>query len=257
MTNTELKALEWYMDVGVDIAINDTPNDRFAKTIEMSSFIEPIPTPTPQVAEPKQDTIEINISLIESAKTAAKACSTLDELSAAISAFEAHPLKKTASNMVLGTGNTQADIMIIGDPPSNDEDRSGNAFSGTGGQLLDKILQSIQLSRETAYLTHITHWRPPGNSTPTEEHLTLSKPFIEKQIELVAPKHIIILGINAAKSLLKTEKTMSRIRGEWFEYGTQKIPTLVTYTPDFLLKNPLQKRKTWRDLLAFKGKIDA
>lgn len=255
MTHTELAALEWYMDVGVDVAISDAPNDRFSKTVETPSFIES--APAPHVSEPKQETIQVDVSSVENAITAAAPCTNLDELSSAILGFDAHPLKKTASNMVFGAGNPEADIMVIGDPPSNDEDRSGNAFSGADGQLLDKILQSIGLSRETTYLTHITHWRPPGNSTPTTDHLALSKPFIEKQIELIAPNYIIILGINAAKSLLGTDKTLSRVRGEWFEYGSQKIPVLVTYTPDFLLKNPLQKRKTWHDMLALKDKINA
>ncbi|PCH98809.1 MAG: uracil-DNA glycosylase [Alphaproteobacteria bacterium] len=256
MTNADLAALEWYMDAGVDIAIADAPNDRFSKQeLETPSFMAPEKAPTPRVAEPKQTDIKINSSLIEAAKNAASACTNFDELSAAILEFTDHPLKKTATNMVLGDGNTKADIMVIGDPPSNDEDRSGDAFSGVGGQLLDKILASIDLSREDAYLTHITHWRPPGNSTPTAEHLALSKPFIEKQIDLVAPQHLLILGNVAAKTLLDTTKSMSRVRGEWFEYGPSKIPAIVTYTPDFLLNNPLQKRKTWADILSLKGKI--
>lgn len=255
MTHTELAALKWYQDMGVDIAIIDAPYNRLLQKIDMPSFIEP--SKPLQVSERPQEIVKTNIPLLESAKIKAAQCDNLDQLSTAITNFDGHPLKKTASNLVFGAGNPQADVMIIGDPPSNNEDRSGNAFSGDDGQLLDKVLQSISLSRDTVYLTHITHWRPPGNSTPTAEHLMLSQPFIEKQIELIAPKYIIILGITAAKTLLDVQKSLSRIRGNWLDYGSQKIPTMVTYTPAFLLKNPLQKRKVWQDMLAFKSAIDA
>lgn len=256
MSYADLQALEWYVDAGVDIAIATEPNNRFDQKVDLSAF-----TPEPEQAKQltparsKQSTSGV----ITKAKDIASGCQTLEALKDAITQFTDHPLKSTATHMVFGDGVTDnPKIMVIGDPPSNDEDRTGQAFSGVDGQLLDKILASIGCSRQTdCYVTHITHWRPPGNSTPTDEALACSKPFIEKQIDLINPQYLMIIGQHAARSLLDTDKTMSRIRGEWFDYGTKSIPTLVTFAPSFLMNNPAQKRKVWHDMLSLKERMNA
>ena len=253
-----IAALEWYDDMGVTIAVEDEPQDRMSDDISgiaapPETTAAPAQTSTPAPAPQKTN----NNADIKTAQKIAAACTSLDELRAAIIDFDAHPLKKTSTKMVFGAGNPDAKIMVIGDPPSNTEDRSGEAYSGDSGTLLDKILNAIALSRDTVYMTHITHWRPPGNSTPSEAHLALSKPFIARQIELVKPQFIIIMGGSAANTLIESDQSLSRIRGQWFDYGADKIPALVTYSPDFLLKNPLQKRKVWHDMLAFQEKLNA
>ena len=257
MENREalLSALEWYVDAGVTIPVENDPNNRFSRTLDIPDSLTSTKIAPSEPPQKTQATASADI--IKQAQAAADDCSTLDELRAAILAFDAHPLKKLATNMVFGDGNPQADIMVIGDPPATDEDRSGQAFCGVDGQLLDKILVSIGLSRDTVYLTHIINWRPPGNRTPLTEEIAISLPFIQKHIELVSPKHVVLMGGIAGKSILKATETMSRMRGKFHDYGDTKTPALTTYTPSFLIANPLQKRKVWQDMLALRDKIDA
>ncbi|WP_370931315.1 uracil-DNA glycosylase [Bartonella sp. DGB1] len=166
-------------------------------------------------------------------------------------------LKRTAQNDCFGTGIINAKLMVIGPPPDREEDKNGTIFAGIAGQLLDKMLLSINETRETIYLTHIIPWRPPGNRAPTTIEIEKCRPWIEKQIELVAPKVILAMGGLATQILLKNNVFLT-IRGKWQEYQTTNGQTCLlmpSFSPSDLLKMPSQKKYAWHDLLEVKQKI--
>lgn len=200
-------------------------------------------------------------TVIEDARAIANAARTLEELQAAIAAFEGCTLKRTAKNTVFADGNPASRVMVIGEAPGADEDRLGKPFVGVSGQLLDRMLGFIQLKRETDfYITNILPWRPPGNRTPTSGEIATCLPFIERHIALVNPKMIILAGGVAAKTIFQTSEGIMKLRGRWFDYRPAvldaSVPTMAIFHPAYLLRSPAQKREAWRDLLAIRRKLD-
>ena len=208
-------------------------------------------------------------AITESRKMAA-ACRTLDDLSQAIADFEGLSVKKTATNMVFCDGNPEADIMLIGEAPGADEDIQGKPFVGASGQLLDKILASIGLSRtaeeldKAVYISNILNWRPPGNRTPTPQEIEISLPFVQRHIALVQPKILILCGGVSAKSLLDSKDSISRLRGKFHSFtisddlksaDIREIKAFATYHPAYLLRTPSQKRAVWADMLMLKAEL--
>lgn len=188
------------------------------------------------------------------AKALAQACHSLDQLRDAITRFEGCELKAGATKTVIADGNPDADILIIGEGPGRDEDLKGLPFVGRAGQLLDRMLASIGLSRETnAYITNVNFWRPPGNRNPSDEELELCRPFVDRHLALVKPKLIIAAGAVPAKSLLGTPEGITRIRGKRFELSVpdlaEPIPFYPIFHPAYLLRRPAEKAKAWADLL--------
>jgi DNA polymerase len=193
--------------------------------------------------------------------------STLEELRAAMAAFEGCALKVTATNLVFGDGNPKARLMLIGEAPGEDEDRQGLPFVGKSGKLLDQMLACIGLDRTQVYITNILPWRPPGNRKPNPNEIQACLPFVERHVELIAPEGIMLLGGTSASALLNRTDGIMRLRGRWFEFSpqgtgrgasqgiTRPIPVLPTYHPAFLLRQPAMKRDSWRDLVAFKKKF--
>ncbi|GIR46037.1 MAG: hypothetical protein CM15mP55_0130 [Hyphomicrobiales bacterium] len=148
--------------------------------------------------------------------TLAKNASTLDELAAALDSFEGCGLKKTAKSTVFSDGTSSARVMLVGEAPGQDEDRTGKPFVGRSGQLLDAMMATIGLSRaDNLYIANVIPWRPPGNRAPSVDELETCKPFIMRQIELVAPEIIVLVGGTSAKTLLNTETGITRLRGKW------------------------------------------
>ena len=151
-------------------------------------------------------------------------------------------------------------LQVIGEAPGAEEDRQGKPFVGPSGQLLDKMLASIELDRNKVLISNTVFWRPPGNRTPTPLEVSSCLPFIERVIELTKPKIIIPLGGPAAKSLLKQNAGIGKLRGRWFEYSSQKmdhtIPATPLFHPAYLLRTPAQKRAAWRDLIMIKRHLD-
>ncbi len=147
--------------------------------------------------------------------------------------------------------------MLIGEAPGRDEDLEGAPFVGRAGQLLDKMLAAIGLGRDEAYITNVVYWRPPGNRTPTPQEVQACQPFLQRQIELVAPEILMLLGGAAAKQVLGTDQGIMKLRGKWKDYeaGGRAIRTLATLHPAFLLRNPAAKRMAWRDLLTVKAAL--
>jgi DNA polymerase len=186
-----------------------------------------------------------------SARNDAAACVTLDALGEALSRFEGCALKATAKNLCFYRGAVQARLMLIGEAPGRDEDLEGRPFVGRAGQLLDKMLAAAGVGENDVHITNIVYWRPPGNRTPTPQEALVCRPFLERQIELVAPDTIVALGGAAAKHLLGVEDGIMRLRGKWreVELGGKRRRLMATLHPAYLLRTPAQKRLAWRDLL--------
>ena len=191
--------------------------------------------------------------------TLAKTATTLDELAAALESFEGCGLKKTAKSTVFSDGVSSARIMLVGEAPGQDEDRTGKPFVGRSGQLLDAMMATIGLSRaDNLYIANVIPWRPPGNRAPSVDELETCKPFILRQIELVAPEIIVLVGGTSAKTLLNTETGITRLRGKWqtLEIGGRDIPALPFFHPAYVLRRPETKIDVWADLCALKQKLD-
>ena len=191
------------------------------------------------------------------ARTAARQAATLDELAARLAEFDGCSLKATAKNLCFYRGAAKARLMLIGEAPGRDEDLEGRPFVGRAGQLLDKMLAAIELTERDVHITNIVYWRPPGNRTPTPQEAQVCRPFLERQVELVAPEIVLLLGGAAAKHLLEVADGIMRIRGKLrdIEIGSAKVRTIATLHPAYLLRTPAAKRLVWRDLLAVRSAL--
>ncbi len=168
-------------------------------------------------------------------------------------------LQKTAKNLVVYDGNLNAKVMLIGEAPGRDEDQQGIPFVGRAGQLLNKMLLAINLQREDVYITNVVNWRPPDNRTPNDEEILEFLPFLQRQIDIIKPKFIFLLGGVAAKAILSTPLALGKLRGKWHEYKSlnldESIPTIASYHPAFLLRSPQYKKHSWEDLQMLQEKL--
>ena len=171
-----------------------------------------------------------------------------DEMQQVVRQCVACDLHRTRKNTVFGVGFQQAEWMVVGEAPGADEDRQGEPFVGRAGQLLNNMLLAIGLKREQVYIANILKCRPPNNRDPRPEEVLKCEPFLNRQVELVAPKIILSVGRIAAQNLLKTDSSLAKLRGKCFNFGESKTPLVVTYHPAYLLRSPLEKRKAWQDL---------
>ena len=273
-------ALEWYVENGADEAIGDEPIDRFAaakaqadKSVADIIRAENPAAETKSVAAPSTQNAPLGASDARAeAMKVVQAAQSLEELEAAIAAFEGIGLKKTASNMVFADGNPKASIMYIGDAPAADDDRAGKPFVGVDGRFLDVMFKAIDIARgaeeaeKSLYLTNILNWRPPGGRSPAPGEIEASLPFIERHIQFAAPKILVFGGAIAAKALLGRNEGLSKLRKRWHDYtpqceelrdGAAAIPAIVTFAPSYLLNTPAQKRGAWADLLMIKTRLNA
>ena len=191
-------------------------------------------------------------------QSAAGEAATLAELEALVGAFDGCPLKRTAKSLCFARGNETARVMLIGEAPGRDEDLQGKPFVGRAGQLLDRMLAAIGLSESHVYITNTVYWRPPGNRTPSPQEIEACAPFLARQIELLAPKILVLLGGAAAKHILDVTQGIMRLRGKWLSYpcATGDIPTLATLHPAYLLRRPGEKCYAWRDMLMLKEALE-
>ena len=168
-------------------------------------------------------------------------------------------LKQKANQAVFADGNPLAKIMLIGEAPGAEEDKLGKPFVGLAGKLLDKMLAAIKLDRNLVYITNIVPWRPPNNRTPNDKEILECLPFIQKHIELINPKMIILLGGTATKAVLASPIGITKLRGKWHRYNALNIKnsilTRAMYHPAFLLRSPNYKKQAWEDLQEIKIKI--
>jgi len=183
---------------------------------------------------------------------------SLEELRTALEAFEGCALKHTASNMIFADGNPAARLMVIGEVPGRDEDRIGLPLVGGAGQLFDRMLASIGLSRADAYATTLIPWRPPGNRTPTDEEMDILMPWLCRHIQLADPDRILLLGGAPAKALLGQAGGILKLRGRWHDLdagGGVARRAMATLHPAYLLRSPAQKRLAYTDLLALAAEL--
>jgi len=266
--------LAFYSEAGVDEPLTEEPLNRFAEASTRAAAIsEPVPVtraengsgqtapgtasarPAMVVAQPAAVPDEAQAAR---AREVARQAKTLDELKAILAEFDGCNLRFTAKNLVFADGNPEADFMLVGEAPGRDEDLQGLPFVGRSGQLLDRMLAAIGRDRTTAYITNVIPWRPPGNRDPSPLETEICRPFIERHIELVAPKVLVTLGNPSTKLLLGTQTGIMRLRGTWSVHRTPggvEIPTMPTLHPAYLLRNPAHKKLAWRDLLAVKMKL--
>jgi DNA polymerase len=276
--NSAAIILRWYVDAGVDLAVDDVPHDRFAESAQAAQSRKPAAPPRPRPVEtrpspgageapspasaaaPRRVAPVAPVAAAESARELAASARTLDELRAILESFDGCPLKATATRLVFADGNPQGGMMLIGEAPGADEDRQGKPFVGRAGRLLDKMLAAIGLDRrEHAYIANIVPWRPPGNRTPTPQETSICLPFIQRQIELAAPRVLVTLGGPSTQTLLGVKEGILRSRGRWtsFTVAGRPIPALPTLHPAYLLRQPSYKRLAWRDLQAIKKAYEA
>jgi len=156
------------------------------------------------------------------------------------------PLSHKRQNIVFGEGNGAAELMFIGEGPGEVEDKTGRPFVGPAGELLDKIIGAMNLTRSEVYISNIVKCRPPGNRDPEPEEIAACLPFLKRQIEIINPKIIVTLGAPATHTILQNTSPISRLRGRFARY--RGIPVMPTYHPSYLLRNPASKRETWADM---------
>ena len=172
----------------------------------------------------------------------------LESLRITVSTCTRCVLHQTRTQTVFGTGNPGARWLIIGEAPGAEEDRQGEPFVGPAGQLLTQMLRAVGLARSDAYIANMLKCRPPQNRDPRPEEVTACSDYLSRQIELVSPRLILVVGRIAAQSLLAQDLPLGRLRGRAHSYGAGRIPLVVTYHPAYLLRSPGQKRKSWEDL---------
>lgn len=278
-TYDELTALiGWYAEMGVDLAVDGEPHDRFVEDAARAaappapraapalvSSNPNLPAPASQAAgsgerrapltrfEPSAPAPVPPDQAAMSAREIAARAQTLDELRAALEAFDGCALKRTAQRTVFADGAPNARLMLVGEAPGADEDRQGLPFVGRAGQLLDRMLAAISLDRTQVYIANVVPWRPPGNRTPTPQETSICLPFIRRQIELCNPQILVCLGGASMQTLLGLNDGIMRLRGRWVDYPLgegRKIKAIATLHPAYLLRSPAQKKLAWRDLQA-------
>lgn len=266
--------IRWYADAGVDECIDATPVNRYTRAAAAEPSVAaappaaPAPRPVPQDRglsttrvrpTPAPPALQSRDETTRSARSTATAAQTLDELRAALAAFDGCALKHTAANLVFGDGQPGAAMMFIGEAPGGEEDRQGVPFVGPAGKLLDRMLAAIGLARADVYITNILPWRPPGNRSPTDAEIAACLPFVERHIELVAPRLLVFVGGTSAKTLLCTREGIMKLRGRWFSYESvhmaAPIPARAIFHPAYLLRSPAQKREAWIDLIAIRHRL--
>ncbi len=261
--NPMSELLKWYIDSGVDVFLNELPVCRLSQSVvptrqekNTETNQRPFQSESPPLKPRKLVSRE---NSLETASNSAKGALNLGDLRERLEAFDGCPLKQTAKTLVFGAGDPEAQIMLIGEAPGAEEDRQGEPFVGPAGLLLEKMLASIGLSRNSVYITNILPWRPPGNRSPSDTEIAACLPFVQRHIELIAPRIIVMLGGTSAKALLNRSEGIMRLRGKWLDYRIEPLNTLIPARailhPAYLLRQPAQKRETWIDLLAIQEKL--
>ena len=196
---------------------------------------------------------------VMAARQAAAEAKSLDDLGRLLAAFEGCTLKATAKSLCFYRGRPDARVMIIGEAPGREEDLAGKPFVGPAGQLLDRMLAAIGLGESDVHITNTVYWRPPGNRTPTPQEVLVCRPFLDRQIAIVAPDIIVTLGGPATKAILDVADGIMRVRGKWrsVTFGERPIKVMATLHPAYLLRTPVAKRMAWRDLLAIEAALRA
>jgi DNA polymerase len=257
--------LAFWADAGVSTSYEDAAVDRMAEGRRRLQAPRPAPRPAAVTAAPQRQiplAPSLSPDLAESvgdAQALAAAADTLDELEAAIAAYDGCPLKFSgASRAVFSRGTPGAAVMIIGEGPGAEEDTRGQPFIGRAGKLLDRMIAAAGLDGQV-FITNTVFWRPPGNRTPSPQEQAACAPFLERAIVLAKPQVLLLAGAASAKSVLKRSEGILSLRGQWFEWRAEHtdltLPALPTLHPAFLLRQPQAKKKAWMDLLSLTERL--
>jgi uracil-DNA glycosylase family 4 len=258
-----LDALRLQVEWGADEALDETPRDRLRPPPPRPAAASaPLPRPAaPQAAHPvARAPTPLAPPAAQRAQDVAAAATTLEELRAALAAFDGCALRDTATNLVFSDGTPESGLMFVGEGPGAEEDRLGKPFVGPSGQFLDRMLASIGLDRTQFVITNLTPWRPPGNRNPTDNEVLICLPFLLRHLALVRPRHLVLLGSLAARSVLGGSAGITRMRGRWHAAripGLEApVPALPMLHPAYLLRTPGAKRDAWADLLLLRRTLD-
>ncbi len=201
--------------------------------------------------------IRYKVNNVENMNVAKNKMSLLENLRKSIGSIKNCDLKKNATNIVFSDGNPNSKVMIIGEGPGANEDKEGKPFVGRAGKLLDKMLGSIKLNRKNVYISNVVNFRPPQNRRPTDEEINRYLPFLEKHIEIINPKILLLLGSTALNAIIGNEIVISKARGKWIykKIGNIETNVIASFHPAFLMRQPDQKRYAWEDLKMIRKKI--
>ncbi|EIJ36494.1 phage SPO1 DNA polymerase-related protein [Thiothrix nivea DSM 5205] len=229
--------------------LKDTPPPVVVSSVPAS--LERNPSPIPPLSGEGGRDVVVSSSSPDKGRAGRVSYSHMDwqELRATVLACTRCDISKTRANAVFGIGNQQADWMVIGEAPGAEEDKQGEPFVGKAGQLLNNMLLAIGMPRATVYIANILKCRPPNNRDPKPDEATNCRGYLERQIELVNPALILVVGRIAAQNLLQTDAPLARLRGREHRAPLTGTPVIVTYHPAYLLRQPADKRKAWQDLL--------
>jgi uracil-DNA glycosylase len=279
--------MAWYRAMGVDAAVGDValewteraegpgaeyrlpqrqptespvetaPRTGHATAVASLTSKPPLPGRPPIVVNtppPRQFSPKSPDATVTEARTLADGAQSLDALVQVLRAFDGCGLKTTAMNLCVYRGAQIAQLMIIGEAPGREEDLEGKPFVGPPGQLLDRMLAAAGLQPDMLHIANAVYWRPPGNRAPTPEETEICRPFLERQIALVKPDLILVLGGTAAKSVLSVSEGITRARGQWhnLEIGGRTVRAMASLHPAYLLRTPAAKRQAWRDILTIR-----
>lgn len=200
----------------------------------------------PATASFQKEEAPIAAPQVGSFPSAATGAETLDEIRADLGECRRCPLAEKRQKIVFGAGNPHARLVFVGEAPGREEDLQGFPFVGEAGQLLDRILFAMGLSREEIYICNVGKCRPPGNRDPLPEEVAACEPFLKRQLAAIRPLLLVALGRCSAQTLLRDRTPIGRLRGHWREY--EGIPLMPTYHPAYLLRNPNGKREVWEDM---------
>ncbi|OHV75671.1 uracil-DNA glycosylase family protein [Rhizobium sp. LCM 4573] len=282
--------LHFYADAGVEWLVEDEPADRFAEfAAQKAARAEARATqqrpqqpaqnepPTSRTgagsptqartapaarAAPAAQQAPVAVpdgEAVSAAQFAAESARSLSELKTALEAFNGCNLKNGARSTVFASGDPASRIMVIGPMPNADDDRDSIPFSGRQGQLLDRMLGAIGLTREAVMLTNVIPWRPPGNRMPSPAEQEICRPFLERQIALAEPRYLLLLGNFPARFFFGDGGTIHSMRGEWrdIRFAGLELAAIATLHPQELLAAPANKALAWQDLLTFKSRLEA
>lgn len=263
----DLAALRLLVEWGADEALADAPVDRFAPP-RLASAAAANPGPAQPAQRPVAATGRPSIrgpslrgpAAASQAGALAAAAATLDALHAALDGFEGCPLRATATNTVRPSGNPTAGLVLVADAPGAEDDRTGAAFSGLPGQMLDRVLGSIGLDRSAVLLTYLVPWRPPGSRAPNEAEVQACLPFMHRLLALTRPRRILLVGAGPTKALAGATEGVRRLRGRWLPVpieGEESPAQALALPPqEHWMRSAAGKRSLWADLLELRQSID-
>ncbi|QGM97153.1 uracil-DNA glycosylase [Methylocystis parvus] len=252
--------LDWYVESGVDLALDEAPHDRYAESLKPVEAPVAAAAPTPRAPPGREPAprprpapaIAAPDDAARAAEEAAANARTLDELAAALADFPYAPFREMARHFLLFAGTPGAPLMVLDGAPGVAEESTGEAFCGEQARLLDNMLKAIGRGRDNAYLAYVSPWRPPGVMAMTPQQLAIFAPFARRHVELARPEVVLLFGEAPARAMIAASEPLGKLRGRPFdiECGAHRARAYVFSSLDSMLKQAALKPAAWRDLRA-------